>query len=311
MTALVWMAREEEYRRGVRLNYFPQDAQEDTVLLRSPAGIEERVTGYRIPGWKLRESSSEVLYLHIVEGCNLACAMCGNGETDHGAEPGAKAKYMDPAFLQALGETLAENPFPLRTRQVFESGGEPLLNLDQFLAAHNVLQGLEKTAFNVITNGYCIPLQGMQDYLAALHQADVGILLTYKEALKAEYRAHPDRRFVPPGVNPLAQKIRMITSAAQVMGMPKHVNVIEPKRSSRLRDELCTALGDRPSWVFSTPLFEPARGDVPASDPEIAPCSQAEELSISFFGNVHPHCYHLFQGHFSLGRVGILVEEIR
>jgi len=170
-------------------------------LIENPIGNRIKVLGYKLnqeenlSKERLSRSSREYLFFEILDECNLACPWCvvkrsntNNAETIE--EIIQNTKYMTNDFLDYILPYLNKDFIENDERTVFITGGEPLLNINEFKRCYNKIHdsfNSENNRFILLTNGFFIPLnENSKDELFS-EIPDVYVELSVKRSIKSQY----------------------------------------------------------------------------------------------------------------------------
>jgi len=304
---------DEEARRNLtslsfRWFYGSRERNNGTYVLETPLGERVEITGTLVENPRVNVHSAEFFYLETTPACQLNCAHCGvKGDAlkTKGDVTREDVPYLTEDFARALQKDLLDYPYVGMSRALFFGGGEPFISPSKFAQLQNILTPLPKTVRIVTTNGLPLPLD--KDAFAQFMEA-VGtpqIMLSYSDAHRHEYERMAANNLYPgyvPAVEPehaLDEKAAILQRHCKELGYSFTINQVERQVepvSSDLREWILRSAKSEPKIIHTT------------IDGRRDPCSQGEELAVRSNGRVYPHCYHIFNGQYYIGRMGLLLK---
>ena len=294
---------------GFRWFYDSREKNNGTYLLETPRGERIEITGTLVETPRVNVHSAELFYLETTPACQLNCAHCGvksDALKVKGDAIREDVPYITEDFARALQKDLQDYPYAGMSRAMFFGGGEPLISPSKFARLQKILHPLPRTHRVVTTNGLPLPLD--KDAFAQFMES-IGkpqLLLSYSAAHCQQYQILAKSRLYPgyvPEVEPehaLDEKAAILHKHCLEGGYSFAINQVERQfepASTDLREWILRSARSEPQIIYTT---IGGRRD---------PCSQGEELAVRSNGRVYPHCYHIFNGQYYIGRMGLLIDK--
>jgi len=309
---LVVIVDQEARRNLVSLDFkwFPssREIRNGHYLIETPIGERVEVEGTLVEDPNLDVHAAEFLYLEVTPACQLNCAHCGvkgdalktKGEVTLNTVP-----YLTEEFALALGENMKNYPYSKMQRSFFFGGGEPLIAPEKFSRLQEILQNLPQTYRIVTTNGLSLPLEEEKfaAFMEYIHKPQ--LMLSLSQAHRQQYEILARKGGFPgyiPNVPPeqaLFEKAAILHRHCVKLGLPYAINAVERSPhalATELRELILHSATLEPNIVCTT------------IDGSRNPCSQGEEMAIRSNGRIYPHCYHIFNGKYYIGRMGLLID---
>lgn len=290
--------------------YGGKERKDKKYIIKTPIGDKKEIEGTLVKEPKLNIHTSEYLYLEITDHCNFACPHCGVGDelvkVDNRSIVYPGARYITDGFSSKLRDKIIKHPFKIK-RKLLYSGGEPLLNPDEFKRIKSWFDCLEQTIHAISTNGCNLPLdfEKFREYMGYI--GNPTIIFSFSTAHHKQYTNLARsgngelNGKIPLDVKPeeaIFKKINIIAKHAKELDLGFLVNHVHHRKSKSyefdgyLRDTLSEDV-----QIFTTTLGGYRE-----------PCSQGQETSIRLNGDMYPHCYDVFNRSNKIGVIGLLLE---
>ncbi len=306
-------ARDNLNRLNFRWFCRARERNDATYTIETPLGELTELRGTIVENPRLDTYAAEFLYLEVTPACQLNCAHCGVRKDALKTKEEVindEVPYITEDFAVALQDNMKTYPYPYLKRAFFQGGGEPLISPKKFARLQEILDPLPQTNRVVTTNVLSLPLdiEQLAELMDEIKKPQ--IMASYSELHCRQYEllAKQGRfsEYIPEGEpsTALQRKISLLHHNFAKLGLNFTINVVEKFKEPFSRDLRESIL----QYGHHTAVREP---HIIATiiDGIREPCSQGEEMAIRSNGRVYPHCYHIFNGQYYIGRMGLLVDK--